>query len=156
MKFFVDQNLGRLTKWLRFLGFDVEQMKLTRKDSPILPQLERNTFILTRQTSLPAKLNRPDVIVLASDRVESQLAEICRRLNVSPETWAPLNRCSTCNQVLEAIPADQADGRVPEFTSQKHQQFFECPQCRRIFWEGSHQVRIRQQLQKLHDDILAK
>jgi uncharacterized protein len=156
MKFFVDQNLGRLTKWLRFLGFDVEQMKLTRKISPILPQPQRNTFFLTRQTSLPAKLNRPDLIVLASDRVESQLAEICRRLNVSPETWAPLKRCSTCNQVLEAIPADQADGRVPEFTSQKHHHFFECPQCRRIFWEGSHQVRIRHQLQKLHDDILAK
>ncbi len=34
MKFFVDQNLGRLAKWLRFMGFDVVQMKLTLKDSP--------------------------------------------------------------------------------------------------------------------------
>jgi uncharacterized protein len=156
MKFFVDQNLGSLIKWLRFFGFDVVQMKLTPKDPQSLPILKRNNFIVTRQTSLPAKLKRPDLIVLASERTESQLAEICRRLNLSPETWVPLIRCSTCNKILQPIPPDQADGRVPDFTSQKHRQFFECPQCRRVFWEGSHQARIRQQLQKLHDDILAQ
>ena len=156
MKFFVDQNLGSLTKWLRFLGFDVVQMKLTLEDSHSLPILRRNNFIVTRQTAVPAKLNRPDLIVLTSDRTESQLAEICRRLNLSPETWVPLIRCSTCNKILQPIPPDQADGRVPDFTSQKHQQFFECPQCRRVFWEGSHQARIRRQLQKLQDDILAQ
>jgi uncharacterized protein len=154
MKFFVDQNLGSLTKWLRFLGFDVVEMKLNLKDSHSLPILKRNSFIVTRQTSLPAKLNRPDLVILTSDRTESQLAEICRRLNLSPETWVPLIRCSTCNKILQPIPPDQADGRVPDFTSQKHQQFFECPQCRRVFWEGSHQARIRGQLQKLQDDIL--
>jgi uncharacterized protein len=156
MKFLVDQNLGSLTKWLRFMGFDVAEMKLTLKDSHSLPRLRRKNFIVTRQTSLPAKLNRPDLIVLTSDRSESQLAEICRRLHLSPETWAPLIRCSTCNQMLEPMAADQADGRVPDFTRQKHQQFFECPQCRRVYWGGSHQAGIRRQLQKLHDDIMAR
>jgi uncharacterized protein with PIN domain len=155
MKFFVDQSLGSLTKWLRFLGFDVVEMELNLRNSHSLPRLKPNNFILTRQTSWPAKLSRPDLIVLAAERIESQLAEICRRLKLSPETWAPLIRCSTCNQILRPISAEQADGRVPDFTSQKYQQFFECPQCRRVYWEGSHQVRIRRQLQKLQDDIPA-
>ena len=34
MKFLVDQNLGSLAKWLRFMGFDVVQMKLTLKGFP--------------------------------------------------------------------------------------------------------------------------
>ena len=69
MKFFVDQNLGSLAKWLRFMGFDVVQMKLTLKDLQSLPRPKQNNFILTRQTSSSAKLNRPDLIVLASDEL---------------------------------------------------------------------------------------
>jgi uncharacterized protein with PIN domain len=153
MRFFVDQTLGRLTKWLRLLGFDVVQTRLTPQEWRHLPTLKQDTYILTRQTSLPAKIPRPDLIVLTSDRTEAQLTEICRRLQISPETWEPLNRCSDCNHILVPVTPEQAEGRVPEYISQKHQQFFECPQCRRLFWEGSHQRRIRRQLQDLQNRI---
>ena len=153
MRFFVDQTLGRLTKWLRFLGFDVVPTRLIPQEFHHLPPPKRDTYILTRQTSLPAKLCRPDVLVLASDGTEAQLAEICRRLQIPPETWEPLNRCSHCNQNLVPVTPEQVEDRVPEYISQKHQQFFECPQCRRLFWEGSHQRRIRSRLQELQNQI---
>jgi uncharacterized protein with PIN domain len=156
MKFFVDQTLGRLTKWLRLLGFDVVQIRLTPEELRNLPTPKRDTFILTRQTSLPKKSRRPDLVILESDQPEAQLMEICRRLHLPPETWEPLNRCSICNKILLPITPEQAEGRVPDYISQKHEQFFECPQCGRVFWEGSHQRSIRRRLQALHNHIIAR
>jgi hypothetical protein len=153
MKFFVDQTLGRLIKWLRFLGFDVVPTRLTPQELERLPSPQRDTHILTRQTSLPAKFRRPDLIVLDSDRTEAQLAEICRRLQIAAESWEPLKRCSHCNQDLIPVPPERVEDRVPEYISQQHRRFFECPQCRRLFWEGSHQHRIRRRLQELQNQI---
>lgn len=156
MKFFVDQTLGSLAKWLRILGFDVDQISLTHEELHKLPMPKRDIFIITRQTALPKKSRRPDLIILESDQPEGQLTEICRRLHLPPETWEPLNRCSTCNKILLPITAEQVEGRVPDFISQKHTQFFECPQCRRVFWEGSHQRGIRRRLQALHNHLSAR
>jgi uncharacterized protein len=153
MRFFVDQTLGRLAKWLRLLGFDVVQTRMSPQGMSHWPTPKPDTYILTRQTSLPIKVPRPDIIVLASDRTEAQLTEICQRLQLSPETWEPLKRCSDCNQILVPVSPEAAEGRVPEYISQKHQQFFECPQCRRLFWEGSHQRRIKGRLQDLQNQI---
>jgi uncharacterized protein with PIN domain len=100
-------------------------------------------------------LRRPDLINLDSDLLEEQLTEICRRLNLSPEMWKPLVRCSKCNKILQPIPPEQAEGLVPDYINQKQRKFFECPQCRRVFWEGSHQIRIRRRLQELQEHILA-
>lgn len=156
MKFFVDQNLGKLAKWLRLLGFDVVQIRLTHQELGNLAMPQRDTFILTRQISLPKKFRRPDLIVLESDQPEAQLTEICHRLHLPPETWEPLQRCNQCNHNLLPLPADQVEGMVPDYITQKHQQFFECPQCRRVFWEGTHQRRIRCRLEELRNHIGAR
>jgi uncharacterized protein with PIN domain len=155
MRFLVDQNLGTLTKWLRFLGFDVVQIKLALAEAKTLPPPQRGTVILTRQTALPKALHRPDLMMLTSDDLTVQLTEICRRFNLAPKDWEPLIRCSRCNAILEPIPPEEAEGRVPDFTSQRHREFFECPACRRVFWEGSHRARIRRRLQELQKHILA-
>jgi uncharacterized protein len=151
MKFLVDQTLGGLSKWLRLLGFDAVQIRLTPREN--LPDPKRDSYILTRQTSLPTQLGRSDLVILEFDRPEEQLTEICRRLHLSPETWEPLQRCSTCNQILVLRSFEYVEGKLPDYISQKHQQFFECPQCRRVFWEGSHQRRIRRRLQELQNHM---
>ncbi len=61
MRFLVDHNLGSLTKWLRFLGFDVAQIRLSLQEAKTLPPPQRDTIFLTRQTSLPKALQRPDL-----------------------------------------------------------------------------------------------
>lgn len=153
MKFLVDQTLGRLAKWLRLLGFDVSPVRISPRSVISLPQPEKNTYIITCQRTLAARLGRGDVLALASADPEAQLQELCRRLQIAPETWKPLQRCTTCNQTLVPLPAWQAQDKVPDFIALKHHHFFECPQCGRVFWEGSHQRRIRQRLQELQDHM---
>lgn len=153
MKFLVDQTLGSLTKWLRLLGFDVIQIRLTPQALHNLPAPAHDLVILTKQISLRQKTRRPDLFVLESDHLEAQLTEICRNLHFPPGTWEPLKRCSRCNQTLLPLTPEQAEGKVPDYIGQKHQQFFECPQCRRVFWEGSHQRHIRRRLQELQGHL---
>lgn len=149
MKFYVDQTLGKLAKWLRLLGFDTVQVHFTPQAQEQLPAWKRDVYVLTRQTSWPAGRRRPDLIILTSPDPEEQLMEICQRLHLAPETWEPLQRCSDCNLPLQPLSSDQLEGRVPDYIAVRHQQFFACPQCQRVFWEGSHQRRIRSRLQKL-------
>ncbi|MGQ9922247.1 MAG: Mut7-C RNAse domain-containing protein [Desulfobacca sp.] len=149
MKFYVDQSLGKLIKWLRLLGFDTHPVQLHPRGSTQLPPRQPEVYFLTQQTSWPARERRPDLLILTSQDPEEQLAEICQRLQLAPETWLPLQRCSTCNLPLQPLPPDRLEGRVPDYIAASHQQFLECPRCQRVFWEGSHQRRIRRRLEEL-------
>jgi hypothetical protein len=134
----------------------VVQINLTARKLASLPMPQKDSFILTRQTSLSKISGRPDLVILKSDQPEAQLWEICRSLQLPPETWEPLQRCSKCNQVLQPVPSDQVAGLIPDYISRKHQQFFHCPQCQRVFWEGSHQQQIKKRLQDLRDHFTAQ
>ncbi len=143
MKFLVDLPLGGLAKWLRFCGFDADCRRLTAD----LPPPQADTFILTRQESFKRR-PRPDLVLVTASDPEAQLQEVLQRLKVSPRQIQPLSRCSRCNEPLTAIPREQVQGRVPEHVFHYHNQFFECPRCRRLFWPGSHLPAIIKTLQK--------
>ena len=133
MKFLVDLPLGGLAKWLRFCGFDADCRRLSADLPPPAPE----TFILTRQESLN-RLHRPDLVFISAPSPEEQLQEVFSILKISSRQIKPLRRCSRCNEPLTRIPREQAQGRVPEHVFHYHEQFYECPRCRRLFWPGSH------------------
>ncbi len=143
MKFLIDLPLGGLAKWLRFCGFDAD----TRRLSPELPPPVPDTYILTRQESLKL-LHRPDLIFISAPAPETQLQEVWRRLKLSARQIKPLSRCSRCSDRLIPVPREQVQGRVPEHVFHHHDQFFECPRCRRLFWPGSHLPAIIKTLQE--------
>jgi hypothetical protein len=143
MKFLVDLSLGGLAKWLRFCGFAAENRRLDGELPPPVP----DTFILTRQETL-TRLNRPDLVFITASDPEAQLREVLTALPISPRQLQPLSRCSRCNDRLAPIPREQVQGRVPEHVFHYHEQFFECPRCRRVFWPGSHLPAILRTLQK--------
>ena len=147
MKFLVDLPLGGLAKWLRFCGFDADCRRLDAGLPPPAPE----TYILTRQESLK-KLARPDLVLVSAAGPEAQLQEVLGLLKISPQQLKPLSRCSRCNQPLSPIPREQAQGRVPEHVFHYHEQFWECPRCRRLFWPGSHLPAILTTLQEARKD----
>ncbi|MCX5894058.1 MAG: hypothetical protein NTW80_14045 [Deltaproteobacteria bacterium] len=142
MKFLVDLPLGGLAKWLRFCGFDAENRRLGAELPPPVP----DTYILTRQESFK-RLARPDLVLVNAAAPEAQLQEVLFHCKISPRQIQPLSRCSRCNEPLSPVPREQVQGRVPEHVFHHHDQFFECPRCRRVFWPGSHLPAIIRTLQ---------
>jgi uncharacterized protein with PIN domain len=133
VKFLVDLPLAGLAKWLRFCGFDAAVRRLARP----LPPLASGVFLLTRQQAL-ASPPREDLLVLAGPDPESQLAEVIRLLKISRKDLNFLSRCGRCNEILVAVPREQVLGLVPEHVFHTQVQFHQCPQCRQIFWAGTH------------------
>ncbi|MGQ9688022.1 MAG: Mut7-C RNAse domain-containing protein [Desulfobaccales bacterium] len=147
MKFLVDAPLRGLAKWLRLCGFDAEIENFSPAKGG-LPPVPAGVYILSRQGRLQ-HLGQEEVLVLAANDPEGQLAEVFRRLNLKPQHLAPLSRCGECNGLLEPLSRDQARGLVPEHVYYTQTEFYHCPGCGRVYWPGSHPPRITAKLQRL-------
>jgi uncharacterized protein len=147
MRFLVDLPLGGLAKWLRLCGFDATVMSFSPQRLGLPPPVA-GTYLLTRRAQHRG-LQRDDLLVLASNDPEDQLAEVFHRLKLSRRDLAPLSRCGECNDLLKPVPRETALGLVPDYVFHTQAQFFQCPRCRRLYWPGSHPARITAKLHHL-------
>jgi uncharacterized protein with PIN domain len=145
MKFLVDQPLKGLAKWLRLCGLDATVINFSVKKD--LPAPYPGTYLITRQAGFRQR-QREDLLVLAANDPENQVAEIFRRLKLSHRELAPLSRCGECNDLLVPIPREAALGLVPDHVFHTQAKFFQCPSCHRLYWPGSHPARIIAKIQE--------
>ena len=88
-----------------------------------------------------------------SEQPEEQTREILRRfgLQETPGSIAPFVRCLECNGLLEAVTKEQVADRLSgePLTLRFHDQFSTCPNCGRIYWEGSHFDKLTKRISKI-------
>jgi uncharacterized protein len=136
MNFIADAMLGSLAKRLRLLGFDVLYDRTLADNDVLRLALEQGRVILTRDTGLAARPLAQNHVLIKSDHVEEQLRQVLGAFSLSSS--GPLTRCSVCNQPLVPLGRDAARDRVPEHVQRTMAMFFECRECGRVYWEGSH------------------
>ncbi len=135
VRFLCDQNLGRLAKWLRILGFDTEFM--SKWDEDFMKQaIQSGRIVLTRKGALSEKRG---MVFISHDHVQDQLQELASFLDLKHEAFI---RCSRCNTLLVDRPRDEVKGHVPDYVHATHEIFAGCPLCGRIYWKGTHISRI--------------
>jgi hypothetical protein len=141
-RFVLDQHLGRLAAYLRLLGLDCVHRALFPDDEIVRVALAEDRVVLTRDKRL---LMRRAVVhggyVRATDPFE-QVPEVLHRFG-APELVAPFTRCMACNGMLRVAAREEVDDRIQPDTRQYYSEFRECPDCRRVFWDGSHARRMR-------------
>jgi uncharacterized protein with PIN domain len=147
MRFLVDLPLKGLAKWLRLCGLDATLTSFSPQRTD-LPAPVPETYLLTRQAGY-RRLHREDLLVLAANNPEDQVAEVFRRLKLSRRDLSPLSRCGGCNDLLVPVPRETALGVVPDYVFHTQEKFFQCPGCRRLYWPGSHPARIAAKLQEM-------
>jgi uncharacterized protein with PIN domain len=74
------------------------------------------------------------------------LAELARRYGIRLEIDMTVSRCPKCNATVKQIPKEKARGRVEESTFRYCNEFWECPRCHKVYWQGAHWTRIRKTL----------
>jgi uncharacterized protein len=141
-----DAMLGRLARWLRALGYDTVYDQ--RLDDAALARLARaeDRLLLTRDRGLAARRGLRAVLV-RSDHLSEQLEQVVSLL--PPAQLPSVGRCAACNGVLEEVDRLSAEGRVPEFIWETHQEFALCRSCGRLYWRGSHWQDISRRLAAL-------
>jgi len=131
--FLCDQNLGRLARWLRMLGFDAAFMR--KWDRAVIEKAtSEGRIFLTRKRSMAREKG---CTVVESDHLQEQLSFLNRAFSLH-EKIQPFSRCSICNLPLKCVKADDVKNQVPEYVYATHREFARCPGCLRIYWKGTH------------------
>jgi uncharacterized protein with PIN domain len=136
MKFVADVMLGRLVRLMRFDGYDVEYDN--RATDETLLQRSRYRILLTKDRELAKLAPKKHVYEVISTDGENQLAEIRKKFKLSGQT----PRCLVCNNEITRIARKHIQHLVPPFVYQKHQDFYICRRCKRIYWPGTHHARL--------------
>lgn len=137
MRFIVTKELGRLSKWLRILGYDTEYFTENKGARLSIRALQEDRIILTRNTHWG---EHPGIkkLHIQGDSVYEQLRQAVKELGIKPQESAMFTRCILCNEVLREIEKGTVKDKVPEYVFKTQNRFLNCPKCERIYWQGSH------------------
>jgi len=140
MKCVCDNTLGKLTKYLRILGFDA----ISLHDPNTLNEymnLDIHPLYLTKKTK---HTTYEPTVVIHSNRIEEQFKEIEDIIRPHIDCRMFMTRCIECNTPLRSIQKEEIESRVPEYIYHHHEKFMICPSCNKIYWEGTHAKHIKE------------
>ena len=149
MKFIADGMLGKLTRWLRMLGHNVKYSnKLDDAQLMAIAKKERR-ILLTRDLELYQQATAKGIQAFYVDgQTEAEnLAKIAQRFGISLDIDMAKSRCPKCNAQVKPILKEKVAGKVEESTYAYYNEFWECPKCGQIYWQGAHWTRIRKTLE---------
>ena len=142
-RFVLDVHLGQLAIYLRMLGFDTlyrndyDDEELARISS------DEGRILLTRDRGLLKRSIVTHGYCLRTTQPRQQVVEVIRRFDLH-RSIEPFRRCLHCNAVLEPVKKDEIADRLSPKTRDYYDEFRRCPNCDRIYWQGSHFERMQQ------------
>ncbi|CAL1241043.1 Mut7-C RNAse domain-containing protein [Candidatus Methylocalor cossyra] len=140
--FVADVNLGKLARRLRMLGFDVLYDHRYQDGEIVAIAAAERRIVLTRDRRLLFHRRLSHGLWIRATEPEQQVREVLDRCDLWRQIQA-LRRCLVCNGVLQPVPKAQVLDRLEPKTREYYQEFFRCPGCERIYWEGSHVADMR-------------
>jgi uncharacterized protein with PIN domain len=143
LRFVLDVHLGRLSAYLRMLGFDTLYPDDYRDEELARISSEEQRILLTRDTGL---LKRSIVTLgyyVRETNPQRQLVEIVRHFNLK-SAMTPFRRCLSCNGLVDSVEKAAILDQLPEDTRNYYDEFWRCQQCAKIYWKGSHFQRMQQ------------
>jgi uncharacterized protein with PIN domain len=150
-RFVADRMLGKLAKWLRVLGYDVVYLKEAAQRE-ILENLQAGRTLLTRNRRAQSWQGKGRVFLVKDNDPKIQLREVVKGLRLVEADGAIFSRCLNCNRPLDAVMREEVREEVPDYIYQRQKEFHRCIDCGKVYWHGSHAVRMRQQLREILED----
>ena len=151
LKFIVDNNVGKLTKWLRIMGYDTLFFDGGDDAHMMATALAEGRVILTRDTQIMRRrvvtCGQLKAILITSDQPEQQMHQVIDSLQLDCH-FRPFALCLECNQPLLERSKQQVKDLVPPYVFQTQSQYMQCPACHRIYWRGTHWQAMTKELEK--------
>ena len=147
IRFVVDVNVGKLALLLRMLGLDVEYSPKYSDKNILYFSKEEKRIVLSKDSGL---LECKQIVFgrhVRSVYPDDQLIEIIKFFGIKGP-FKFFTRCLQCNKKL--VPVNKKDilHRLEPKTKKYFDVFKICPQCRRIYWQGSHHEKMKIRLRK--------
>lgn len=154
-KFVLDVHLGRLARYLRMLGFDTLYANRADDGELVRSSAEQKRILLTRDRGVLKHSAVTHGYWVRETDSHRQAEEVVSRFDLA-RSIHPLTRCMVCNQLLSEAQKEAVCRRVPQRILERCTQFRECGGCGRVYWEGTHSLRMRRWIEQLSTTDLQK
>ncbi len=141
IKFIADNNVGRLARWLRLMGYDTVLLRQKDDVQMIKIALGENRIILTKDAQFMKRHMVTNgtlkTLHIEQDDPEVQVQEVVESLSLDYD-FRPFSRCLECNKALVARDKEDIKDLIPARVFETQTQYSQCPACHRIYWPGTH------------------
>ncbi|MFZ0514190.1 MAG: Mut7-C RNAse domain-containing protein, partial [Candidatus Nitrosopolaris sp.] len=138
--------LGSVARKLRFFGFDTLYIVDSPDDEIIRIGIKQNRSILTCDKDMYrriVKAGAQGILLKGSDDLED-ISRTFFSYGILLGPYIDINsRCSMCNGLLAERTHAEIRGKITAKSINWQKQFFECKSCNKLFWEGTHCIRLR-------------
>jgi uncharacterized protein len=138
--------LGSVARKLRFFGFDTLYIVNSPDDEIIRIGINQDRFILTCDKDMYrriVKAGAQGILLKGSDDLED-ISQTFFSCGILLGQYIDFNsRCSMCNGLLAERTHAEIRGKINVKIISRQKQFFECKRCNKLYWEGSHYIRLR-------------
>jgi uncharacterized protein with PIN domain len=154
-KFVADGHLGGLVRNMRLLGLDTAYERDADDRQLLEVMAGENRALLTRDRRLLMHSVVQHGYYPRSQDPEEQTAEVICRFDLS-EMIEPFTRCLRCNAVLEEAPKAEVVDRLEPLTKMYYDRFRRCPDCKQVYWPGSHFAKLKKRVEDICSLVRAK
>ena len=148
--FAADRTLGKLTKWMRILGFDTT-FEIDASAELFYEHLPIDRIVLTRTGTIKKQFSDHRLVFVTSNYLDVQLKQVIAEVDIRQPDTRPFSRCLHCNVPIVDADPDEVCGLIPDYIYETNKEFHKCLQCNRIFWRGSHTKRSLERIEHLFD-----
>ncbi len=152
VKFICDDNLGKLARYLRILGFDTHFDENIDDNRLLRIAASEERYLLTRDHKLLSRSIPHGILILENDDPLDQLPTVIRKLNLKIDSELLFNRCSRCNALCHTVDKSTISEEVFPFILKTQEIIKQCPACQRYYWRGSHYKALLKRLKSIIPD----
>ena len=155
-RWIADEMLGRLARYVRFLGYDVLYARGMSDRAILETARTEERVILTRDIVLSRRGGFRAILLISQD-VDQQLKELKAAYPQLREEVSFVH-CSSCNGLLRVVDHSTPvpPRGVPEDVWTSGREVHVCEKCDQAYWEGTHTKEIRLTFERVfHGDTNA-
>jgi len=140
-KFVLDVHLGKLAKYLRLLGFDSYYRNDLTDPELVSISVTQQRSLLTRDVGLLKHRVLTHGYWLRTTDPKQQIREVITKFDLV-SLVASFSRCLECNGDIHKVAAETIYNQIPKKVRSYFYEFYQCQQCQRIYWKGSHYEKL--------------
>jgi uncharacterized protein with PIN domain len=151
-RFVLDTHLGRLSSYLRMMGFDTLYRNDYADDELAETSQHEQRILLTRDIGL---LKRSLVVYGRFMRETNPRRQVIEVLRCYPLSAAiePFRHCMKCNGLLQWVEKETIVDRLSYTTVEHYDDFRQCPDCEQVYWKGSHYNKMQSFLAEVMNEV---
>ncbi len=151
-RFILDVHLGKLARFLRLAGFD-SLYSNDFEDEYIINKAEKEKrIVLTRDKGILFNGKVKLGAYVRTVQPNLQFEEVLERFQLR-DKMAPFTRCMECNGKIQEVKKSLVQDQIPKDTKKYFNRFFQCNNCKKIYWEGNHYQEMRKYIKNKANNL---